>query len=166
MPAVAVRKPTLDIRVRLAGAGDIGALVDLENEVFATDRLTRRGFQRFLGSPTAALMVAEQGGRLAGYALVLFRSNSSIARLYSVAVLPSLEGKGAGRALMTAAEETARKQGSTHLRLEVHEANARAIAHYRKSGYELFGHHLDYYDDHGNALRFEKRLVPAQPASR
>lgn len=166
MPAVAARKPTLDIRIRPAGTGDIDALVALENEVFTTDRLTRRGFQRFLGSPPAALLVAEQQGRLAGYALVLFRPNSSIARLYSIAVPPLLEGRGVGPALIAAAEEAARKRGSTRLRLEVDETNARAIARYRKAGYELFGRHLDYYDDHGNALRFEKRLGPPQPASR
>ncbi len=159
-------QPAPDLHIRSGEAADIEALLDLENEVFATDRLTRRGFQRFLGSPTAALLVAEQQGRLAGYALVLFRPNSSIARLYSIAVPPLLEGRGVGPALIAAGEEAARKRGSTRLRLEVDETNARAIARYRKSGYELFGRYLDYYDDHGNALRFEKRLGPPQPASR
>jgi len=166
MPAAAARQPTLDIRVRPGEAADIGALVDLENEAFTTDRLTRRAFRRFLGSPTATLLVAEQEGRLAGYALVLFRPNSSIARLYSIAVPPLLEGRGVGPALIAASEEAALERGSTHLQLEVNETNARAIARYRKSGYELFGRHLDYYDDHGNALRFEKRLAVAQPTSR
>jgi ribosomal protein S18 acetylase RimI-like enzyme len=161
MRALAASQPTIDLRVRPGEAGDVAALLDLENQVFATDRLTRRGFQRFLVSPTAALLVAEQGRTLAGYALVLFRPNSSIARLYSVAVPPALEGKGVGPALIAAAEAAASERGSTHLRLEVDETNARAIARYRKSGYELFGRHPDYYDDHGNALRFEKKLAPA-----
>ena len=44
------------------------------------------------------------------------------------------------------------------MRLEVHEHNTRAIARYEKSGYRLFGRHRDYYDDHADALRFEKGL--------
>jgi ribosomal protein S18 acetylase RimI-like enzyme len=47
------------------------------------------------------------------------------------------------------------------MRLEVHEHNTRAIARYEKSGYRLFGRHRDYYDDHGDALRFEKPLDAA-----
>ena len=46
------------------------------------------------------------------------------------------------------------------MRLEVHDHNTRAIARYEKSGYRLFGRHRDYYDDHGDALRFEKPLAP------
>ena len=60
--------------------------------------------------------------------------------------------------LLAAAEEAARRRACNTLRLEVHEQNAAAISQYRKSGYRLFGRHLDYYDDRGDALRFEKRL--------
>lgn len=157
----AAPEPTTDIRVRPGELADVEALLDLENQVFSTDRITRRGLRRFLASPTASLLVAEHDARLAGYALVLFRPNSSVARLYSVAVRPQLEGRGVGSALIAACEETAHQRSCTHLRLEVNETNSRAIARYRKSGYELFGRHLDYYDDHANALRFEKRLAPA-----
>jgi ribosomal protein S18 acetylase RimI-like enzyme len=166
MRALAATEPTSDIRVRPGEAADIQALLDLENQVFATDWLTRRGFRRFLASPLAVLLVADQQeGRLAGYALVLFRPTTSIARLYSVAVAPPLEGRGVGSILLAAAEQAARERHCTRLRLEVHEGNARAIARYRKSGYDLFGRHLDYYGDHGTALRFEKRLPPAQALS-
>jgi ribosomal protein S18 acetylase RimI-like enzyme len=46
------------------------------------------------------------------------------------------------------------------MRLEVHQGNHAAIACYRKSGYREFARHR-YYEDGGDALRFEKRLVPA-----
>jgi ribosomal protein S18 acetylase RimI-like enzyme len=145
---------------------DVPALLDLENQVFVTDRLTRRAFRRFLGSSSAVLLIAEQDGRLAGYALVLFRPNSSIARLYSVAVRPQLERRGIGSSLIAAAEDAASQRFCTRLRLEVNEANARGIARYRQSGYDLLGRHFDYYDDHTHALRFEKRLTPAPALSR
>ena len=39
-----------------------------------------------------------------------------------------------------------------------------AIARYRKSGYREFGRRRSYYDDGGDALRFEKRLAPEAAA--
>jgi len=41
--------------------------------------------------------------------------------------------------------------------------NASAINLYRKLGYRQFGIHHDYYEDHMDALRFEKRLVQSRP---
>jgi ribosomal protein S18 acetylase RimI-like enzyme len=151
MPAIAP-EPSL----RPGVPGDLDALLALEQAAFTTDRLSRRSFRRFMVSPNAALIVVEQGGRLAGYALVLFRPGSAIARLYSIAVATA--GRGLGRMLLTASEEAALRRACNALRLEVHEHNAAAIKHYRKAGFQLFGRHLDYYDDRGDALRFEKRL--------
>ena len=42
----------------------------------------------------------------------------------------------------------------------MHETNHAAISRYRKSGYREFGRRVGYYEDGGDALRFEKRLVP------
>ena len=149
-----VDEPTVNLRPGVRA--DLDALLALEQAAFTTDQLSRRSFRRFMASPSAALIVIEQGGRLAGYALVLFRPGSAIARLYSIAVATA--GRGVGRMLLAASEEAARRRACNALRLEVHEHNAAAIKHYRKAGYQLFGRHLDYYDDRGDALRFEKRL--------
>ena len=97
---------------------------------------------------------------LAGYALVLFREASGIARLYSIAVAPQFAKRGLGSALLFAAEEAAIARDRIAMRLEVHENNAKAIARYRKAGYNLFGRHFQYYSDRGHALRFEKHLRP------
>src|SRR5438552_7369705 len=94
-----------DIRMRRGEVLDIDALEALERTVFATDRISRRGFLRFLGSPTASLIVAERGNAFAGYALVTFRAGSGIARLYSIAVARAFAGRGIGSALITAAEQ-------------------------------------------------------------
>jgi ribosomal protein S18 acetylase RimI-like enzyme len=147
-----------DIRVRAAASADLDALLALENAVFTTDKLTRRGFRRLLAASTAELIVVDENGVLAGYAMLFYRKGASVARLYSIAIAPVAAGKGIGLRLLDAAEAAAQRRGCTRLRLEVNEHNARAIALYRKSGYELFGRHADYYDDHGDALRFEKKL--------
>jgi ribosomal protein S18 acetylase RimI-like enzyme len=154
------------IRVRRAELGDIDALVKLEQRVFATDRLSRRSLQRLLRSPTADVIVAEENAQLAGIVIVLFRARSGVARLYSIAVAPHSGGRGVAPTLLDAAEAAALARGCRTMRLEVHIANHAAVARYRKSGYREFGRHRAYYEDGGDALRFEKRLVPDAAALR
>jgi ribosomal protein S18 acetylase RimI-like enzyme len=156
--------PAHEISVRNAERGDIDALIELEHRVFATDRLSRRSLRRFLGSKTAQVLVAQAGDHLAGTAIVLFRPRSVIARLYSIAVAPHMSGRGVGPMLLAAAEVAALAHDCTAIRLEVHHTNHAAISRYRKSGYREFGRHRAYYEDGGDALRFEKRLVPNIPA--
>ena len=142
---------------------DLAALLSLERAVFDTDTLSRRSFRHFLVSPSATLIVAEEGGKLAGYVLVLYPRRSKLARLYSIAVAPHAGKRGVGPVLLAAAEEAARRRRRRTMRLEVHEHNTRAIARYEKSGYRLFGRHREYYDNRGDALRFEKPLGAARP---
>jgi ribosomal protein S18 acetylase RimI-like enzyme len=137
---------------------DSDALIALERAVFKMDVLSRRSFRRFVAGRSAALIVAEADGRLAGYVLVLYPPRSKLARLYSIAVAPHSGRRGVGSLLLAAAEAAARRRGRCAMRLEVHEHNTRAIARYEKSGYRLFGRHRRYYDDRADALRFEKAL--------
>jgi ribosomal protein S18 acetylase RimI-like enzyme len=145
---------------------DLDDLLELEILVFANDRMSRRSLRHFLFTLSATVVVAEQLGQIVGCAVVLFRPNSMIARLYSIAVLPRRAGRGIGPALLAASEQAALARRRRTLRLEVHERNHRAIALYRKAGYEQFGRLEKYYADKGNALRFEKHLAALKRAGR
>ena len=103
--------------LRIGTLADLRALQVLENQTFSGDRLCRRSFARLLKSPNAALIVAAQAKALCGYALVLFRSGSQIARLYSLAVDPHYRRRRLGSTLLTAAEEAARARGAGAMRL-------------------------------------------------
>src|SRR5262249_34187969 len=107
MPSNLAHAPLAEIRVRKADRGEIDALPALEHRVFAHDRLARRSLQRFLKSPAAEVIVAQDGGRLAGTAIVLFRPRSLVARLYSIAVAPQMGGRGVGAMLLAAAQAAA-----------------------------------------------------------
>jgi ribosomal protein S18 acetylase RimI-like enzyme len=159
-----VQKSNRDIVVRPARAADLDLLLTLENEVFSSDRISRRGFRRFLAAGTATLIVCDIAGEVVGYALVLFREGTPVARLYSIAVAPAVAGQGIGKALLAAAEAAATERHCVLMRLEVHSANTPAIALYRRSGYFEFGRRSDYYADGGEALRLEKRIAPAMRA--
>lgn len=150
-----------DVMVRPAAPADLAALVALEHRVFTHDRLSRRSLRNFLGSAHAKLMLAEAGGHIAGYALVLFRPGSLVARLYSILVAPGRDRRGLGQALLAAAEEAAFARDCLLMRLEVDERNERAVALYQKAGYRQIGHLAGYYADGASALRLEKRLKPS-----
>jgi ribosomal protein S18 acetylase RimI-like enzyme len=148
-----------DLRIRPARRADVDDLCRVEARAFATDRIPRRSFHRFVASPSSRLLVAMREGKLVGYALVLFRAKAAVARLYSIATAPEARRRGIGVALLAAAEGATRARKRAVLRLEVHEKNASAIRHYRKAGYLMFGRYSAYYADGGDALRFEKRLT-------
>ncbi|WP_173931266.1 N-acetyltransferase [Chelativorans sp. Marseille-P2723] len=144
--------------IRPARASDIEALLSIENSVFETDRLSRRSFQHHVKSRTALLLVLEREGGIAGYALLLFRDGSRVARLYSIAVMLGRERRGLGKWLLSAAEGAALSRGCILMRLEVREENQRALELYQRTGYRRIGKMHGYYQDGTAALRLEKDL--------
>ncbi|ESX75574.1 MULTISPECIES: peptidase C39 family protein [unclassified Mesorhizobium] len=144
--------------IRKARASDVDDLAAIEKAVFSSDRISRRSFRQLIERDTAELLVGESDGRVAGYAVVLFRKGSGVARLYSIAVGPFFGGRGVGRLLLEEAETAAFEHGRMMLRLEVREDNPRAIQIYERSGYRKIGREPDYYEDGATALRYEKTL--------
>lgn len=146
------------LRIRAATPHDIDALSAIEAAVFTTDRISRRSFRALIARPTASTLVAELDGAVVGYAMILFRAGTGMARLYSLAVAPERGGQGLGSKLLQAAEDAAKRHDRMLLRLEVREDNHGAVALYRKAGYRPIGRIADYYEDAMAALRFEKVL--------
>ena len=145
--------------IRNAVLADIPALVSLEKRCFDTDRLSERSFRHLLKRGKASLLIDADGENLAGYGLVLFHQNTSMARLYSLAIAPAYRGKGIAAKLMAASEKNALERGVVSMRLEVHVNNSSAIALYHKLGYRDFDIFPDYYEDHAAAIRMEKALA-------
>lgn len=155
--------------IRPARGSDVDALTRIETAAFATDRISRRSFRQLIDRDTADTLVAEVDGAVAGYAMVLYRRGSGVARLYSLAVAPGRQGAGLGARLLAAAEAAAYARDRLVLRLEVREADARAVGFYLARGYRGIGRETGYYADGAAALRCEKRLrgshaaLPAVP---
>ncbi|MCC6624801.1 MAG: peptidase C39 family protein [Deltaproteobacteria bacterium] len=169
-PPTSSLSPPLSIEVRTAIAEDLHALYWLEDQAFTGDQLSRASFQRLLRSPTSEVLVAtsEPGpatpATICGYALVLFRDGSRLARLYSIAVSPHAQGRGVGRRLLDAAEHAAAERARTVMRLEVRADNLGALRLYLGRGYREIAKIPDYYADGAEALKLERALVPEPPA--
>ena len=149
----------MTLSFRVATLDDLPALVALEQHCFTTDRLSSRSFQWMISRAHAQLLVAENAGQLLGYALVLFHRGTSLARLYSLAIAAPARGMGLGKQLRARIEACAVAHDCAYLRLEVRTDNPGAIALYEHSGYRRFALINDYYADHTDALRLEKRIL-------
>ena len=147
-----------DTPVRPATLNDLSRLVELENVCFDSDRLSRRSFRHFLTS-TNCFLVAGSEGEVLGYILVLLHQGTHLARIYSLAVDPRQQGRGLAQALIEHAEKSCVAVGRITMRLEVRKDNHNAIRLYERMGYHSFGEYHDYYEDHADALRLQKRIL-------
>jgi len=147
-----------DYRIRRATPADLEALLALERQAFTTDHLSRRQYRHHIGSESARVLVAVDSSGLLGKAVLFLRSNTDIARLYSLAVAHTARGRGVGEALVRAVERAAQAHGCTRLRLEVRQDNAGAIRLYERLGYRRFGAYPGFYEDGADAWRYEKPL--------
>jgi ribosomal protein S18 acetylase RimI-like enzyme len=149
---------TAAFRIRRATLTELPALLALERSAFTTDHLSPRQYRQHLDSPTALVLAAVDETGLLGKAVVFFRRESDLARLYSIAVADGARGRGIGEALLTAVERAARRRGARRMRLEVRQDNAAAMRLYERRGYARFAERPGYYEDGGDAWRYEKEL--------
>ncbi len=104
------------------------------------------------GEPDLIAQVAvDDEDRVMGLAITRLReellSHAPSAHLEALAVAPEAEGRGMGKALVTAAEETARARGAETMTLHVFGVNTRARGLYEKLGYD------------GELIRYIKELA-------
>ena len=121
-------------QIRFAQATDLTALVAIEEQSFSQDRLSNRSLKRWISATHGLLMVAEVDNQLVGYGLVWCHKGTRLARLYSLAVLQSQQGKGIASQLLLALENETAKRGRLYMRLEVAVNNQSAIRLYEKTG--------------------------------
>ena len=145
--------------IRHATLNDLEALVKIEDSCFDTDRLSRRNFRYLLKKGHAETLVEEENAVVRGYTMLLFNDGISLARLYSLAVDPQYQRMGVAGRLVEASEVSARQHDCVSLRLEIRKDNIASINLFKRHGYREFGVHTDYYEDHMDAVRFEKSMV-------
>ena len=171
----AVELKSAPARIRSAGPADIATLVDIENASFSSDRLSRRSFRHLLTEGNSVTLLDEAGGAggvggvstvgksARGYITLLFRTDVSLARVYSIATAPAWLGQGVARGLLKAAEDLAMAHHCVALRLEIRKDNLASQQLFLRHGYAVFGEHAGYYEDGMDALRLEKSLTARLP---
>ncbi|MFM2481851.1 GNAT family N-acetyltransferase/peptidase C39 family protein [Celerinatantimonas sp. YJH-8] len=154
---------TTSIHLEPATTAHLNALLNIEYQCFESDRISKRSFQRFIHSSHADLQIAIHEGKCVGYALVLYRRGTSLARLYSLAVLSQVQHQGVGLALVKRIQNNAQLYGCHFLRLEVDCNNQAAIHLYQKLGFHEIDTLPGYYENGNDGLRMEKPLQRSAP---
>jgi len=100
-----------------------------------------RRFRALAGDPDVALLVAEDGdGRVVGWihtGVRRFLTSDTFAQIDGLVVEASARRRGAGRALVRAAEEWARGRGFSVLRIHSNVQRTEARSFYETVGYEV-----------------------------
>jgi ribosomal protein S18 acetylase RimI-like enzyme len=93
------------------------------------------------GMQGSTLLIVEEAGRRAGFAFLEHHTDyfngERHGHLGMIAVTDAAEGRGAGAALLRAAEDWTRVQGYAKLTLNVFEGNARARRAYERAGFQV-----------------------------
>lgn len=105
---------------------------------------TRQAWAKELADPAFAVRVAEQDGRLIGYAKLgpphlPFEPRGEAAELRQLYVIEAAKGAGIARTLIDWVIEQARDRRADHLYLSVFTDNHRARRFYEKIGFEAEG---------------------------
>lgn len=147
-----------DVVVRRVGLNRTDDLLALEEACFLSDRINRRNLRHLLCAPSAYCAGAYRSATLVGSMITLFRSNSRIARIYSLAVLESERGRGIGRRFMARVEQEARRRGCERIQLEVRMENVLAIQFYERLGFSDTAVLPGYYEDGAHAFVMRREL--------
>jgi ribosomal protein S18 acetylase RimI-like enzyme len=147
-------EPTI---IRTGTADDLEDLIRLET-AFGDDRFTQNQLKYLLTKAHGHTLVLEHGRAVCGSAIMLWRKQSTVGRLFSIVIDPGYQGRGFGRKLLEACEEAAAQHACRSIILEVRADNKPAIGLYKAFGYHITGDLPGYYADGSNGLRMAKEL--------
>lgn len=141
-------------------AADIPAVHDLERRLFPVDAWPlQMFFDELAQAETRRYLVAEQNGRIVGYAGLM--CIDPIADIQTIAVVPEQEGKGIGSALLRELIRESRLRHAEDVLLEVRADNPRAQQLYLRFGFQQIHVRPRYYRDGVDALIMRLRLEPS-----
>ena len=136
---------TADWSVRPAQESDLDAIMSLETAIFVNDAWSRSAMRSELVAEYSYYLVAEQSGRVIGYAGLRAPFGVSDADIQTIAVAADVRGRGLGRELMNRMITQARARGARKVFLEVRADNPRAHGLYRSLGFDDIAVRPRYY---------------------
>jgi ribosomal protein S18 acetylase RimI-like enzyme len=143
---------------------DFAALYAIEELCFQPPfRFGRRYMRQLVTSSNAAAWIAEDAGRMAGFAIVEWTRQTvqRTAYIQTLEVAPDDRGQGIAGELLRRIDGSARAVGALAIQLHVDAENAVAIRLYQTLGFLLQGREENYYALDRAALFFAKPLEPA-----
>jgi ribosomal protein S18 acetylase RimI-like enzyme len=147
------------VEYRLYKPDDFQQLYALEEQCFPPpDRFSRRYLRSLVSRANAATWIAEEDGRLTGFAIAVWaqRKAEITAYIQTIEVAPDARRSGVGRELLQRIEASAQAAGATLIWLHVEASNSAAIHLYEAQGYRCQGRRENYYPEGRAALIYAK----------
>ncbi|WP_442574785.1 ribosomal protein S18-alanine N-acetyltransferase [Microbacterium sp. F51-2R] len=133
------------MNLRPATVDDLDAIMALERASFPTDAWSDAMMREELSSPHGYYLVAEEAGRLVGYAGLRAPKGGKDADIQTIAIAESARGRGRGRTILEALLAEASARGVREVFLEVRADNPVAQALYASEGFAEVGRRPRYY---------------------
>ena len=131
------------IRIRRMQQQDVVQAAALEAQIFSLP-WSEQAFSDALKLTHTVFLVAEEGGRVAGYIGMYLSLEEG--EITNVAVAPEFRRRGIADALLTEIKREAAERGVTSLVLEVRVSNQNAIRLYEKHGFVSCGVRKGFYE--------------------
>lgn len=149
---------TNDFTVDIGNPTDLKAILVIEKICFGADQFSKRQLAYLMTEAQGAFFVIRQNEYVVAYISVITRSNSKIARIYSIAVHPEFQKRQLGQMLLDKSILFARENQLEQISLEVKVTNDSAVSFYRKNGFQIGGIIPAYYNDGTDAYRMYLEL--------
>ena len=146
--------------IRRMKTDDVAEVMEILRQAPEAVAWTGDTVREVLGWQNTLALVSEDErmGKLTGF--LMERQAADIAEILNLAVEKGSRRRGAGGALLVAAEEQLRARGVHRLFLEVRESNVAGTAFYRKHGFCEVGRRVAYYQQPVEAaVVMEKKLT-------
>ncbi len=130
--------------IRRMEIDDIECIASMDADIFP-DPWTETGLFTYLIRNDTVFLVAEEGGKVAGYAGA--QAAADEADIITVAVEEKMRGRGMGNLLLGELVKEVSALGSENVYLEVRASNGPARALYSKFGFTECGVRKNYYSD-------------------
>lgn len=147
------------ITFELAAEADALGIARMSRDLIETGlgwSWTAARVQRSIRDPETLVLVAREGRRIIGFAIMDFGEEA--AHLALLAVDPSHRRRGIGRHLFDWLKESALTAGIAVVKLELRAGNVEAQHFYRCLGFEETGWTVGYYRRRETAMRMALRL--------
>ncbi len=135
---------------------DILRISQIEEECFPREPWTFKMLASSFDTETFFGVIAEDGGKIAGYGGITVAAGS--ADIDNIAVTEPFRHSGVGTALLSRLCETAKERGAEKVFLEVRVSNSPALSLYLKNGFIGAYARTRYYSDGEDCLVMAKEL--------
>jgi ribosomal protein S18 acetylase RimI-like enzyme len=146
---------------RLYQPGDFAPLYAIEEACFQPPlRFPRLYMRSLVESSSAATWIAEQDGRMTGFAIVEWsrECDETVAYIQTLEISPEARQRGIGTELLRRLESSARSAGADLIWLHVDAENVTAIHLYESHGYGYESREENYYPNRRPALIYAKQM--------